>query len=331
MKGKCLFCNNNNAELTAILGDAIIVNCPVCGKYTYTSSAETDSGLYPEKEKVAAFLFYNKPKDKKKPISAYFFGTNDEFEQQGNNKLRFITEEDIENWYPGTFSEKLNRMLLYFAENSDVYGAVVELSFEEACSCMFVKRFGSDGSVLSNNKLIGQMDFITKYLEDSGLLEGRVLGANNSFRTEVSYKGWQRVDELQKDEPKSLQKNVFVAMAFARGMEPVREAIKRAIHNCGYVPRIMDEIEHNHQIVPEMLYEIRQARFVIAELTGHNNGAYYEAGYALGLGKDIIHVCKNDQFGSDGHFDVKQVNTVLWDSVDELADKLAKRIRATIE
>ena len=93
----------------------------------------------------------------------------------------------------------------------------------------------------------------------------------------------------------------------------------------------MDEIEHNHQIVPEMLYEIRQARFVIAELTGHNNGAYYEAGYALGLGKDVIHVCKSEQFGTDGHFDVKQVNTVLWDNETELAEKLAKRIKATIE
>ena len=92
----------------------------------------------------------------------------------------------------------------------------------------------------------------------------------------------------------------------------------------------MDEIEHNHQIVPEMLYEIREARFVIAELTGHNNGAYFEAGYALGFGKDVIQVCQKSKFGEDGHFDVKQVNSVLWENTDDLTTKLIARIKATV-
>ena len=113
-------------------------------------------------------------------------------------------------------------------------------------------------------------------------------------------------------------------------MVPVREAIKNALIKCGYIPRIMDEIEHNHQIVPEMLYEIREARFVVAELTGHNNGAYFEAGYALGNGKDVIQVCQKSKFGEDGHFDVKQVNTILWDTPEELTTRLIARIKATI-
>ena len=92
----------------------------------------------------------------------------------------------------------------------------------------------------------------------------------------------------------------------------------------------MDEIEHNHQIVPEMLYEIREAKFVIAELTGHNNGAYFEAGYALGLGKEVIQICSKSKFGEDGHFDVKQINTILWDDTDDLIKKLVARIKATI-
>ena len=92
----------------------------------------------------------------------------------------------------------------------------------------------------------------------------------------------------------------------------------------------MDEIEHNHQIVPEMLYEIRESRFVIAELTGHNNGAYFEAGYALGFGKEVIQVCNKEKFGEDGHFDVKQINTVLWENQDDLSARLDARIKATI-
>jgi nucleoside 2-deoxyribosyltransferase len=142
-------------------------------------------------------------------------------------------------------------------------------------------------------------------------------------------KGYERIDLLQKNIAKNT-KNVFIAMSFAPEMANVRNAIKSALLECGFVPRIMDEIEHNHQIVPEMLYEIREARFVIAELTGHNNGAYFEAGYALGFGKEVIQVCQKSKFGDDGHFDVKQINSVLWEDTDDLTRKLISRIKATI-
>lgn len=92
----------------------------------------------------------------------------------------------------------------------------------------------------------------------------------------------------------------------------------------------MDEIEHNNQIVPDMLYEIRNARFIVAELTNHNNGAYFEAGYALGIGREVIQVCKKSTFETDGHFDVKQVNSVLWENYDDLTERLVSRIQATI-
>lgn len=119
-------------------------------------------------------------------------------------------------------------------------------------------------------------------------------------------------------------------MSFDDSMNEVRETIKNVIISNGYNPRIMDEVEHNHQIVPEMLYEIRQSKFVIAELTNHNNGAYFEAGYALGVGKDVIQVCRKDTFGTDGHFDVKQVNTILWEDQENLYKRLDARIKATI-
>ena len=101
--------------------------------------------------------------------------------------------------------------------------------------------------------------------------------------------------------------------------------------NCEkYGPIFMDEIEHNNQIVPEMLHEIRQSKFVVAEFTKHNNGAYYEAGYAAGLGKEVIHICKKDSFDKGIHFDVKQVNTIIWETEVELTKRLLKRIEAII-
>ena len=39
---------------------------------------------------------------------------------------------------------------------------------------------------------------------------------------------------------------------------------------------------------------IRDAKFVIADLTHDNNGAYWEAGYAEGLGKPVIYICEKE-------------------------------------
>ena len=142
-------------------------------------------------------------------------------------------------------------------------------------------------------------------------------------------KSLKRIDELQKYHINN--KQVFVAMSFAENMKAVQENIEISIRKAGYVPCVMNKIEHNNQIVPEILYQIRQSKFVIAEFTTRNNGAYYEAGYALALGKQVIHVCKRKAFMKKGHFDIKQISTVLWNTEDEIVDALYNRIISTIK
>ncbi len=144
----------------------------------------------------------------------------------------------------------------------------------------------------------------------------------------LSAKGWARVYDLQKTQANS--KTAFIAMKFGSQTDELRKMIVKGIEDAGYVARIMDEIEHNHQIVPEMLFEIRNSRFVVAELSYHNNGAYYESGYAYGLGKEVIHICSEAALKEDLHFDVAQINTVTYKKIDEIPEKLFKRIKATI-
>ncbi|MEE8585458.1 MAG: hypothetical protein V3T83_11455, partial [Acidobacteriota bacterium] len=64
-----------------------------------------------------------------------------------------------------------------------------------------------------------------------------------------------------------------------------------------------------------------------------NHGAYWEAGYAEGLGKGVIYTCERAFFEKHGtHFDTNHHFTVLW-SVDELEkaeDELKSAIRATL-
>ena len=66
-----------------------------------------------------------------------------------------------------------------------------------------------------------------------------------------------------------------------------------------------------------MRVKIREAKFVIADLTRDNNGAYLEAGYAEGLGKPIVYICEKETFeDKKTHFDVNHCATVPWSKDD---------------
>lgn len=64
------------------------------------------------------------------------------------------------------------------------------------------------------------------------------------------------------------------------------------------------------------------------DLTHQNNGAYFEEGYAMGLGKTVIQLCQKD---TKLHFDIAQKNTIMWDTEDAIPLMLTNRIIATID
>lgn len=326
---ECPLCGAKSTH-TKINMSQLFIECPSCGRYEFDNSVfnfgQFVSNLY-DSNKLASYLYYNgylKPKIDDQRFFNYI-GTKEQFDkvQAEYPWCYHVTPEIVDNWYPKTFSEKVDRYLLGLYERSHYINEILLFSEEQLNSACFALR-NAGGPMGSIPELIErQVEFFLNYLVEQQYIEAA------SCRSVLMPKAYERIDQLQKNSAMNT-KNVFIAMSFALDMQPVRDAIKSALLECGYIPRIMDEIEHNHQIVPEMLYEIRESKFVIAELTGHNNGAYFEAGYALGFGKEVIQICQRSKFGDDGHFDVKQINTVLWDDTDDLKRKLVARIQATI-
>lgn len=151
---------------------------------------------------------------------------------------------------------------------------------------------------------------------------------SGSYR--ISANGWRRIEQLTRREQET--KQGFIAMSFSKETIKISEAFKRAISESGYIPIRIDEKEHNNQIVPEILFEIDRSKFVVMDVTVPNNGAYYEAGYALGKGKQVIICCRKEEFlGSERpHFDIQQKSTIIWDTEEELVLRLKKRIEATV-
>jgi hypothetical protein len=144
----------------------------------------------------------------------------------------------------------------------------------------------------------------------------------------ISPKGWAHLHALAQTNNSSQQG--FIAMWFADEVNEAWKAIDRGIADAGYSPLRIDQKQHNNEITDEMIAEIRKSRFLVADLTGHRNGVYYEAGFAKGLGIGVIWLCRKDELMSS-HFDVNHFAIIPWevDKLEDLSNALKNRIEAT--
>jgi hypothetical protein len=114
--------------------------------------------------------------------------------------------------------------------------------------------------------------------------------------------------------------------------EPYSNGIDPAVRECGYTPIWMKNVPENKGITDRIISEVRRAEFVVADLTGQRPNVYFEAGFARGLGREVIWCCHADHIeGPDGlHFDVRHFGHVVWRDSVELRSKLRDSIRANI-
>lgn len=143
----------------------------------------------------------------------------------------------------------------------------------------------------------------------------------------VTPEGWQK---LAPSDPGGVPGTCFVAMAFDPSLDEVFEtAIEPAANACGFRVIRVDELQHNGVVTDVIIAEIRRARIVVADVTLQRRGVYFEAGFALGLGRVVIWTCHADDL-ANVHFDTRQYNHVVWSTAAELRTGLEARIRATV-
>ena len=146
----------------------------------------------------------------------------------------------------------------------------------------------------------------------------------------LTLKGWEQYETEKRGE---FEGNYgFIAMQFgdtdldAFVQEVVKPAVKDGI---GYDLVDMRDVGRAGIIDNIMRVQIRDAKFVIADLTHDNNGAYWEAGYAEGLGKPVIYICEKTKFDNEkSHFDTNHCTTIPWSKND--AEDFKKELIATI-
>ena len=80
--------------------------------------------------------------------------------------------------------------------------------------------------------------------------------------------------------------------------------------------------------------QIRDAAFVLVDLTHDNPGAYWEAGYAEGRGKPVLYLCEKTKFdAARTHFDTNHSTTVIWstDARDTFCSELTATLRRSLD
>lgn len=344
---ECPICKSKEVKKT-LKNDplSIIVSCPVCGRYEFDFEAEGSiaTNIDLDWNKLSFYLLYNGIKPQDNIYNArYITNKNkdvcDEIIRQiqsGRSDVGYpihIDEDDIDIWFPNKFSDKIDKILLYFHSVSKHIGDNIRLKKEESYSCLFVDRYDYDSAgrkVRQESELNSQAEYMIEFLSENGFIKGGFGydGEGVSFPIKLTPKAYERIDEIQKSDKDS--KDVLVAMQFGDETKLLREAIRQGVKNARYNPIFIDEVQHNDLITPELLKYIRKSKFVVVDLSHKNNGAYFEEGYAMGLGKTIIQLCNSEKM-KELHFDIAQKNTIVWEKEENIPELLEHRIFATIE
>lgn len=342
---KCKFCNS---DVTFGDGEFPVVHCPVCGKYRILYKLSLDLGMYKiDKESFRNFLYYHKADNK-----VYYIGTKEDIDEFPKNQLSqfnsLVSKEEIQNWSPVSINDKIDLILLAFGRRAKFVGDTI-----------FIHKYTDDALLFITQNDIKEDDldictdiqakFILNAMCDLGYIKYGISESSmyfaRAFEITILAKGYSRIYELQKNQVNN--KNVFIAMSFNPAIEKIYNAIDSAIKQAECEVVSMKHRIHNKQIVPEMLRLIKESKILVMDISEPNFGAYYEAGYAQGLGKEVIFTCKSSVMNKDKfpcsdkkgkeceflkkyskpHFDIAQKQILVWEDEADLTEQLTEWIK----
>jgi len=294
----CPICNSETTHYSQS-GDRIELTCIRCDRFRISGTA---SGI-----------INNTFSDTQIANISHWIVTNDE---------PTIGSDDLENLKTlptPTVGEKARRLILHIASKHPKPGEFLSIDQNNP-------KYYSIVGCYDNAELIY---ILSSYLhKNRNYLETFSL-SNDSVAFKISPEGWAYIESLKDINPDS--QIGFIAMWFDKRMDVFFGEVSQAIIDAGYEPLRIDNKEHNNDINDEIIASIRQSKFVIADFTGQRPGVYFEAGYAKGLGLEVIWLCREDHF-KDIHFDNEHYNFIKWNEneFDRLKERLTNRIIATI-
>ncbi len=279
--------------------------CRVCGKYRLSGLAA---------QRLYEIAYYNQPAKPHLAENHYLLSAviRERYEQERRQEVFIPDFDEIRAAATPTDDplDAVDRILLYVARTNMRAGDKVRLepTFD------YPIAYARDAQEFEYFVHLGsQVEFLEV---DSGPV------------VRISPDGWRRLKQLrlQEIDPDS----AFVAMSFALDMGEIYEqGFEPALRSTGFRAIRVDLIEHNGKIDDRIIADVRKSALVVADFTGHRQNVYFEAGFAMGLGRHVIWTCRETDI-TQAHFDTRQYNHIVWRDAADLRQRLQNRIEATI-
>jgi hypothetical protein len=311
--------NNNcpvcelNRQRTTISSGRFYVDCRRCGSFRIDQDLVEDLGSYERQRPGSRTRFSHYIRRMKREISGQSLPYADD-------DFHFA----IESYVASSVSEQFDDALLALSELTKTPSASYKLSMEDIQSS--VRAYDRE-----------DVYYLFQHLHSEGYVENAVYASPSTVdgliehTGRITFKGWLRVEELKRSKQSS--RDAFMAMKFgdAELNQFLENVIRPTVSKTGFRLLKLDDEPKAGLIDDRMRLQIKSSRFLLADLSHGNKGAYWEAGYAEGLGKPVIYLCKQAVFDDESsrpHFDTNHHLTVIWDA--KKPDDFASRLKATI-
>lgn len=302
-----------------------VTRCPICGEKVAT---QKDSADYGDKKsfdckKCGEFEISNsaisilETKDIGSTLSAWIRERNILKIETPTIKSSFLNDviKTLPNYSP---IEKLNKLLKSLELLTKYPGQLVRIDAITSAPLAWA----------SNDD---ELTYYVTSLAERGLIDiapRRGISDTSLFMVKITANGWEYIQNNKNNQDGKTQ--AFVAMSFNPDLKPAYEnAIHPAILATGYRPYRVDSVPHIDRIDVKIISEIRNSKFMIADVTEQKAGVYYEAGFAHGLGIPVIWSVRKDHL-EKVHFDTRQYNHIVWESEDDFKNQIESFILAII-
>lgn len=325
----CAFCGDSKTHST-IKGDKYHYNCPRCGKYEYLSSDHSKIMQILNEKKQE--IYFNL--DERKIFRTYCSYVM---------HAKHFDKEDVEVHVTPQFAESLTKEYRAFDVLEQKDNFIFWLCAEPFISIPILKNecadFFEDRYPWFGCKTLFDVKNLLEILTQAGFLsrdeyEKKEYGKSKKVcLLSPTLKAYEYYERLKKG--KKATNKAFLALQFKGDLNQLfKNNLKKTVSQTGFILNTVDEEPKAGLVDDKIRLDIRNSRFVIADLTDGNKGAYWEAGFAEGMGKSVIYMCREDVFNDKKkrpHFDVSHHQCITWskDKFDEAMEKLKNTIRYT--
>ena len=299
---KCPLCTGSNAEFWSIGQGTQIAHfdgwCSACTNMRITLSA----------------LDFIKQREKAHLLSAFLR----DLPERDWRDIGYVVDTNVEQLADSVSEiplvEQFDRLLFAVCERTPRFGSISTFSYETDWPLIRARDW---------NEVLAML----KALKGDGYLVGD--GRDGMFFPPTpTRKAFERYSEMRNAGPMSQQ--AFVAMAFAPEYDATwLSIIKLGIIAAKYRPYRVDQKEHADKVDDLIMSEIRRSKFLVADFSGQRGGVYFEAGFAQGLGRPAIWMCRDEE-KEKLHFDTRQYNHILYIDATDAQKKLRNRIVAIL-